>query len=255
MTRAGKTTLAGRIGLATLLVLAVGEVARAQTGGGTALVNETFSGASVPDPNFSVQGHTCLTGANANPPAGSANIPPCPTNQTGPVPPRGVVPGYLEFTDAANNEAGSILYNRPIPSSAGVVATFDQWQYGGNGADGISFFLVDGATTLTDTGGLGGSLGYAQRNSELGIKGGYLGIGFDVLRELLQRRREPRDRVRDEAALPPQSEHARHGRHHAARPGKRRDGVLLARQHHHDDHSARLEPGRIPPSGHPCARG
>jgi hypothetical protein len=41
MTRAGRTTLAGRIGLPTLLVLAVGGVAHAQTG--TALVNETFS--------------------------------------------------------------------------------------------------------------------------------------------------------------------------------------------------------------------
>src|SRR5262249_28640570 len=137
MTRAGRTTLAGRIGLATLLVLTVGGVAHAQTS--TALVNETFSNRTVPDPNFSVQGRTCLTGANAPPPAGSANIPQCPANQSGPVPTRGVVPGYLQFTDAANNEAGSILYNRPIPSSAGVVATFDQYQYGGNGADGISF--------------------------------------------------------------------------------------------------------------------
>src|SRR5262245_14361106 len=179
MTGAAKTSLAGRIGLATLLVLTVGGVAHAQTG--IALVNETFTGASVPDPNFTVQGRTCLTGASGPPPAGSANIPQCPASQTGPVPPRGVVPGYLEFTDAANNEAGSILYNRPIPSSAGVVATFDQWQYGGNGADGISFFLVDGATTLTATGGLGGSLGYAQRfTTEPGVKGAYLGIGFDA---------------------------------------------------------------------------
>src|SRR5262245_218536 len=178
MMRAGKTTLADCIGLATLLVLAVGGIARAQTG--TALVNEPFSNRTVPDPNFTVQGRTCLTGANAPPPAGSANIPQCPASQTGPVPPRGVVPGYLQFTDASNNQAGSILYNRPVPSSAGIVATFEQWQYGGNGADGISFFLVDGATTLTATGGLGGSLGYAQRFTEPGVRNSYLGIGFDA---------------------------------------------------------------------------
>src|SRR5262249_24983284 len=179
MTLAEKTTVAWRIAAAAMLVL--GGLGRAQTGTGTALVNETFSNSTVSDPNFTVQGRTCLTGANAPPPAGSANIPQCPANQSGPVPPRGVVPGYLQFTDAANNEAGSILYNRPIPSSAGVVATFEQWQYGGNGADGISFFLVDGATTLTATGGLGGSLGYAQRfTTEPGVKGAYLGIGFDA---------------------------------------------------------------------------
>src|SRR5262249_2331136 len=202
MTRAGRTTLAGRIGLATLPVLTVGGVAHAQTG--TALVNETFTGASVPDPNFTVQGRTCLTGASGPPPAGSANIPQCPASQTGPVPPRGVVPGYLEFTDAANNEAGSILYNRPIPSSAGVVATFDQWQYGGNGADGISFFLVDGATTLTATGGLGGSLGYAQRfTTEPGVKGAYLGVGFHPLGDLFNDREDTRDGGANNTALLP----------------------------------------------------
>jgi hypothetical protein len=169
------------IALATLVHLAV--PARAQTGGGTALVDETFQGSFVPDPNFSVQGRTCLTGASAGavPPVGAANIPSCAQSQMGPVPPIGGAPdGYLQFTDRRNDAAGSILYNRPIPSSAGVVASFDQWQYSGTGADGIAFFLVDGATTLTDTGGLGGSLGYAQRNNERGVLGGYLGVGFDA---------------------------------------------------------------------------
>ena len=91
-----------------------------------------------------------------------------------------MLPGYLQITDAVTNKAGSILYDRPIPSSAGVIATFDQWQYGGTGADGIAFTLIDGATTPTAPGAFGGSLGYAQRTGVPGIVGGYVGIGMDV---------------------------------------------------------------------------
>lgn len=151
--------------------------------GGSTIVDETFTGATVPDAGWSIQGDTCLTGAasGATPPAGAAQIPSCVAHRNGPVPPMGGAPnGYLQLTDTAGNRAGSILYNRPIPASAGVSVTFEQYQYGGNGADGIGFFLVDGSTSLTATGGLGGSLGYAQRNSEPGVVGGYLGVGLDA---------------------------------------------------------------------------
>ena len=80
-----------------------------------------------------------------------------------------------------NNFAGSVLYNRPIPASAGVSMVFRQFQYGGTGADGIGFFLVDGSTNLTATGANGGSLGYAQKDgTQPGIVGGYIGVGFDA---------------------------------------------------------------------------
>ncbi len=119
--------------------------------------------------------------SGATPPAGAAQIPSCVAHRTGPVPPMNGAPnGYLQLTDAAGNRAGSILYNKPIPASSGVSVTFEQYQYGGNGADGIGFFLVDGSTSLTQTGGLGGSLGYAQRNNEPGVNGGYLGVGLDA---------------------------------------------------------------------------
>src|SRR5262249_6172894 len=52
MARAGKTTLAGRIGLATLLVLAVGGIAPAQTR--TALVHATVRNTTVPEPNLTL---------------------------------------------------------------------------------------------------------------------------------------------------------------------------------------------------------
>lgn len=152
--------------------------------GGTTIVTETFTGSSVPDPAWSVQGAACLTGAasGSTPPAGAAQIPNCSSHQVGggTLPPVGATPGYLQLTDLAGNSAGSILYNKPVPASAGISITFDQYQYGGNGADGIGFFLVDGSTSLTATGGLGGSLGYAQRLSEPGIVGGYLGVGLDA---------------------------------------------------------------------------
>ncbi len=152
--------------------------------GGTTIVDETFTGRSVADPAWTVQGDTCLTGAITAPPAGAAQIPTCATHRTGPVPGLGVTPGYLQLTDTTTQRAGSVLYNSPIPATAGVTITFDQFQYGGTGADGIGFFLVDGSTDLTETGAPGGSLGYAQRIiddvTEPGVAGGVLGVGLDA---------------------------------------------------------------------------
>ena len=54
-------------------------------------------------------------------------------------------------------------------------------------ADGITFFLVDGAADLTRPGAFGGSLGYAAKYDFRhllfgpGVVGGYLGIGLDVV--------------------------------------------------------------------------
>ena len=147
--------------------------------GGTTIVSETFTGSSVADPAWTVQNDTCLTGATTAPPAGSAQIPTCAAHRVGDVPAIGT-PGYLQLTDEAGSAVGSVLYNRPVPATAGVSITFDQYQYGGTGADGIGFFLVDGATNLTRAGAPGGSLGYAQRNAEPGITGGILGVGLDA---------------------------------------------------------------------------
>ncbi len=146
---------------------------------GSLIVDELFTGGTVPDPAWIARGRTCLTGAAAGT-RPSPTVAICDTHRVGPVPNRGVTPGYLQLTDARNNTAGSILYNRAIPASAGISLTFEQYQYGGSGADGISFFLVDGATDLNKTGGDGGSLAYAQRTNADGIAGGYLGVGLDV---------------------------------------------------------------------------
>ncbi|HXW78837.1 MAG TPA: hypothetical protein VEJ84_05030, partial [Acidimicrobiales bacterium] len=164
-------------------------VAAQGTGSGSVLLDETFQGSSVPDPNWVGLGDACITGATENPPAGQSNLGPCAlTNES---PPKGVLPGYLQLTDAEYDRAGAVLYNQALPSSAGVDVTFDQYQYGGSssfagpaGADGIGFFLVNGAADLTSPGADGGSLGYAQRNESgtiiPGVHAGVLGIGLDV---------------------------------------------------------------------------
>jgi uncharacterized repeat protein (TIGR01451 family) len=161
---------------------------------GSVLVNETFTGATA-DPRFEAFGSACLTGApgGAAPGPGAHDLTSCSATPVGPAPPRNGAPfGYLQLTDAANDEAGAVLFNQPLPANEGLQVTFEQWQYGATTvppADGISFFLVDGAGGLTAPGAFGGSLGYAQKLNnddptmpfEPGVDNGYLGIGFDVL--------------------------------------------------------------------------
>jgi hypothetical protein len=162
---------------------------------GTPLVNETFTRAAA-DPRFRAFGSACLTGAprGATPPPGEHSLAGCTTTPVGPVPPGSATPfGYLQLTDASNDQTGAVLFDSPIPASDGLQVTFEQWQYGNNPAfppaDGISFFLTDGAEELTTPGAFGGSLGYAQKlpddnpaNPFLpGVDHGYLGIGLDVL--------------------------------------------------------------------------
>jgi hypothetical protein len=178
----------------TVLIPGLGGSADAKRQG-TGLVNETFTRATA-DPRFRGFGAACLTGAarGSAPPAGEHTLGGCTSTPVGPVPPGSGSPfGYLQLTDASNDQVGAALFDTPIPSSNGLQVTFEQWQYGNNPAfppaDGISFFLTDGAADLNTPGAFGGSLGYAQKlpddnpaNPFLpGVDHGYLGIGLDVL--------------------------------------------------------------------------
>ncbi len=166
-------------GLVLTPIIAPSAVAASPPTTGSIVVNESFAGATLTDTAWTGLGSTCLTGA----PAGSTPSPTinnCGSSQKGPVPTIGTTPGYLQLTDATGYTSGTLLYNRAIPASSGVSVEFEQYQYGGTGADGIGFFLVDGATNLTHGGANGGSLGYAQRYSLDGIPGGYIGVGLDV---------------------------------------------------------------------------
>jgi type IV pilus assembly protein PilY1 len=128
--------------------------------------------------------------------------------------------GYLSSLSGATssfnygfNQNGAILSGFCFPSSDGLQITFTTVTYEGNsggnggggtvtandGADGISFFLVDDSVigaaydTPLDSGAFGGSLGYSCSNSNNdkttrsdgttrgydGLVGAYLGLGID----------------------------------------------------------------------------
>ncbi|MFF4666148.1 hypothetical protein [Streptomyces sp. NPDC001282] len=194
--RLGRWAASG-IGVLGLLAAGLGlpaQMAAAQPVG-VPLVDETFTGATA-DPEFEAFGSACLTGAPQAPAPGPGTHPltGCPAaGNSGPVPPDNAAPhGYLRLTDASNDQSAAVLYNHALPANQGLVTTFDQWQYGGTTnppADGISFFLIDGAASLTAPGAFGGSLGYAQKLPDddpnetflPGVNHGYLGVGLDVL--------------------------------------------------------------------------
>jgi uncharacterized repeat protein (TIGR01451 family) len=194
----GGVRRAGRLGVVLAVLVVIGlaggvSPVHAQATGPT-LLDEDFRGATAV-PSFVGYGSACLTGAPAGaaPAPGEHPLAGCPIS-TGPTPPSGGAPdGFLQLTDASNDQAGAVLYTQPLPATSGVEISFEQWQYGGtqtpSPADGIAFFLVDGAATLDAPGAFGGSLGYAQKLPDdnpantlvPGVNHGYLGIGLDVL--------------------------------------------------------------------------
>ena len=99
------------------------------------------------------------------------------------------IPGWLQLTAATTSQVGWVYNTTPFPSSAGVLVSFDYADYGGTGADGLTFFLFgsnsgdpDGSTPLSlTTGPTGGSLGYADcpGSHQDGLTNAYVGIGFD----------------------------------------------------------------------------
>jgi hypothetical protein len=87
--------------------------------------------------------------------------------------------GWLRLTTTGGNQATSAYYDTAFTSAgASVYAKFDFESYGGNGADGITFFLFDGAVPFS-VGANGGSIGYAQKTGVNGLAGGYLGVAID----------------------------------------------------------------------------
>src|SRR5690606_4988345 len=50
----------------------------------------------------------------------------------------------MRLTDALPDQAGSVIYNRAFSSELGVNVQFDYYMGGGTGADGLTFFLIDG---------------------------------------------------------------------------------------------------------------
>jgi type IV pilus assembly protein PilY1 len=198
------------VAVAALVTVAAPRGAQAQTS-----VAEDFTGATTTNNWYSFNG-ACLTAGSG--PGGAPGSPPGCTNirfnpkplgyggealvggyagvsggttQTLPDP---VGNGALRFTNGypnGNNESGAIVSSDPFPTGQGVAVTFKTVTYRGDsgsigagfsfndGADGISFFLMD-ASVPPNIGAYGGSLGYscAQGKGD-GMVGAYIGLGID----------------------------------------------------------------------------
>ena len=87
--------------------------------------------------------------------------------------------GRLRIVPALGDQNGSAIYDVAQPTSAGLDVTFRSRQFGGSGADGIAFFLVDGDTSGISPGASGGRLGYVGLSGS-GGGGALLGIGLDT---------------------------------------------------------------------------
>lgn len=131
---------------------------------------ESFTGATAPGWVFGGTGYTpTLTAASGGPDT--------------------VGNGWLRLTDNGNDRSTYALLDTQIFSvGAQLQITMDYAFWNGTGADGITFFLIDGSVNASTfaAGAYGGSLGYAQKNATAappsgvsGMVGGYLGFGFD----------------------------------------------------------------------------
>lgn len=96
----------------------------------------------------------------------------------------------LQLTSDGMNENGYVFVDIPFSSAFGLKVSFEFSSWGGDGADGFSFFMFDGSIDAGtfEIGGTGGALGYTPvrfpSDTDLvadGLKGAYLGIGFDEL--------------------------------------------------------------------------
>jgi MSHA biogenesis protein MshQ len=169
------------------------------SGYGTLGLNQIGPGSVVPTLSGTFTGQvytvypplTCITD-NFNAPN---NSPPDPANWS-----VGVVSGSftpvilgnrLRITDTGGSEATRVTNKNLFPFGNNlVIAEFDYWAYGGSGADGIAITFSDpdtptfGANDPPTTGGFGGSLGYANRDTGgtcniPGFSGGWIGVGID----------------------------------------------------------------------------
>ncbi len=201
------TVLAGLVALAAPLAV------EAQ-----AALSEDFTGTSTTGSWYFFNG-ACLTAGSATgvePTGGTGGqVPGCTTiknsyygenlvggfNGTFPDP---VGKGALRFTNGrpgGYSQNGGIVSTAPFPTGQGISVTFKTITYlgdsggaGRDGADGISFYLMDASqlntATITGTangdgnglGSWGGSLGYTCSNANPpynGLIGAYLGLGID----------------------------------------------------------------------------
>ena len=164
---------------------------------GTPVISETFQNSNVaapsswvtppaPDPETNL---ACLTAGDNT---AQTPIPDCSSSGSA----NGA--GVLRLTDANLSEEGGVLTSLSVPASSGLDANFNSYQYGGSSspADGIGFVIS--AENPADPvapasfGEPGGDLGYSATGGPGGLADGYLGVGLDAFRQLLDRQRRHR---------------------------------------------------------------
>jgi type IV pilus assembly protein PilY1 len=181
--------------LKNIWIIAPATMAIFSSGAGAQTLAEDFTKATITN-DWAVLGAACLTAANATnnsqvAPATDptfSTIPACP----GPVG-DAIGAGALRLTKATNDMKGAIIWNDTFPTNKGLQVTFTTYTYGSTtasgsgtgggfqGADGMSFFLMDG-NVAPNLGSWGGSLGYSCSNGNgagNGVEGAYLGLGID----------------------------------------------------------------------------
>jgi hypothetical protein len=90
-----------------------------------------------------------------------------------------LIDGALRLTSNQKDQRGYVYIDIPFSSAYGIKASFEYFSYGGDGADGLTFFLFDAEVPSFGIGGFGGSLGYSKSDKQPGLAGAYLGVGFD----------------------------------------------------------------------------
>jgi uncharacterized repeat protein (TIGR01451 family) len=161
LTRAGlpseRDIMIRRLELALALIFAVG----LPTSASAVSLNETFMNSTAP--GWNLVGTAVLTSGGVDP-AGA---------------------GWLRLTTNAGNQAGTAIYNTAFSSAAGVqvIFTYATYSFVNAPGDGISFYLIDGATAVPTIGAYGGPLGYSRITTTTpqvpGVTNGYVGIGLD----------------------------------------------------------------------------
>ena len=181
----------------TLLISAVAvgttvAAPRAHAAAGTVLFSQTFHDNTLDGPAGSLalptapaaSGNTACLTASGNATANPLASCPTATDTQG--------AGKLRLTQNITNQEGGVFASTSVPTSQGLDVTFNTYQYAGDpDADGIAFVLaaVNPANPVTPAaiGQSGGALGYSAPSSNVpGLSYGYLGVGFDDLRQLQQ---------------------------------------------------------------------
>ena len=175
------------VAVISLSFLVAPPLSRAVAASGTTLFVQQFNNNTVnpaypvslpsPPPGGSSVNSACLTASGNT--SGSGLIS-CPSSNDA----QGS--GTLRLTSASANLEGGVFAATSVPTSQGIDATFNTYQYGGTDADGIAFVLaaVNPASPLPPgtIGQSGGSLGYSAISGEnlVGLADAYMGIGLDV---------------------------------------------------------------------------